>query len=178
MASKDRDVIRVPSEVKVSVSGSTLTASGKAGELSLAIPSVINAETGDGGVVLSRSGDTREERSLFGLTRSLVLNMIEGVEKGYSKTLEIEGVGFRANLEGNKLSMSVGFSSPVEYMVPDSLTVTVEGGTTVVVSGADKQKVGEAAAEIRGICPAEPYKGKGIKYKGERVRRKSGKTVA
>jgi len=125
-----------------------------------------------------RADDTRESRSFHGLARSLVANMIQGVAEGFKKELEIEGVGFRASVRGQEVSLSLGFSSPVEYLAPDGIKVTVDGGTKLVVSGADKQKVGDTAARLRGFMPAEPYKGKGMRFKDERVRRKVGKTVA
>jgi len=112
------------------------------------------------------------------LARSLVANMIEGVNNGYTKELEIQGVGFRAALNGSTLSLSLGFASPVEYKVPDTVTVAVNNNTALVISGTDKQQVGEVAARIRSFYPAEPYKGKGVRYKGEKVRRKVGKTVS
>jgi len=116
--------------------------------------------------------------NLHGLTRTLIANMIEGVTKGYSKELEIQGVGFKAAIQGQKLMLSLGYPKPVEYTVPAGIKVAVTEGTAIVVSGADKQLVGDVSARIRSYFPAEPYKGKGIRYKGEYVRRKVGKTVA
>jgi large subunit ribosomal protein L6 len=170
--------IEIPAGVTVTASGAQLTVKGGKGELAITLPGTVSAEVAEGRLTLARTGDTRESRSLHGLVRSLAANMVKGVTEGFSKTLEIEGVGFRAGVQGKKLVLSVGFSKPVEYTVPDDITVAAEGDTKVVVSGADKQKVGQVAARIRGFCPCEPYKGKGIRYSDEHVRRKVGKTVA
>jgi large subunit ribosomal protein L6 len=171
--------IDVPSGVDVAVSGDTVTVKGPKGELSLDLPEAIRAEVGDGSVQVSRADDSRENRSFHGLYRSLIANMIEGVEKGFARSLRIEGVGFRAEVRGKVLVLTVGYSSPVEYDIPDTVTIgTDNNGTRIDVSGTDKQQVGLVAARIRAFAPAEPYKGKGISYLGERVRRKVGKTVA
>ena len=168
--------IDVPSGVTITVDGSHLTTKGGKGELSLDLPEGIAAAVEGNTVVVTRGDDT--QKAFHGLTRSLVANMVEGVSNGYTKELEIQGVGFRAALQGKTLSLSLGFASPIEYAIPDTVTITVNNNTEVVVSGADKQQVGEVAARIRAFFPAEPYKGKGVRYKGERVRRKEGKTVA
>ena len=170
--------IDIPSGVMVAVQGSNIAIKGPKGESSKILPSSITAKVEGGKVIIGRHDDSRLTRSLHGLYRTLVVNMFEGVTKGYTRELEIEGVGFKALLLGKKLMLSVGFSSPIEYEVPDDVKVSVDGNTKVMVSGIDKQKVGEAAAEIRAVFPPEPYKGKGIRYKGEYVRRKVGKTVA
>jgi large subunit ribosomal protein L6 len=168
--------IEVPGGVKVSINGTLVEASGPKGALQLTLPEGIQATLD--GATLSFSRENDSQKAFHGLARSLVANMIEGVNNGYTKELEIQGVGFRAALSGKTLSLSLGFASPIEYPVPDSVTIAVNNNTEVVVSGADKQQVGETAARIRSFFPAEPYKGKGIRYKGEQVRRKVGKTVA
>jgi large subunit ribosomal protein L6 len=168
--------IVVPGGVKLSVKGVLVEVTGPKGTLSLTLPKGIQAVLEGAELKVSRENDTL--KAFHGLARSLVANMIEGVNKGYTKELEIQGVGFRAALSGKKLSLSLGFASPVEYTVPDAVTVAVNNNTALVVTGADKQQVGEVAARIRSFYPAEPYKGKGVRYKGEKVRRKVGKTVS
>lgn len=170
--------VEIPSGVKVTVEGGCLRAKGAVGELTLDFPPMVSAAVEGNQVKVVRQGETRDVKSLHGLSRSLVVNMLEGVSKGFSKALEIEGVGFRATLQGQNLTIALGFASPVEYTVPEGVKVVVQDGTKVGVSGPDKQKVGDVAARIRSFYPVEPYKGKGIKYKGEHVRRKVGKTVA
>ncbi len=170
--------VEISGGADVSIKEAQVTVKGGLGELSWTLPPGITAEVADGKVEVSRENDTRQQKSYHGLSRSLIANMIEGVTKGFSKRLEIEGVGFRANVQGQKLEMSLGFASPVRYEVPEGVKCEVTGGTVVIVSGPDKQKVGLAAARIRAFFPAEPYKGKGVRYSGERVRRKVGKTVA
>jgi large subunit ribosomal protein L6 len=166
-----------PAGVTVELKGQTVTVRGPKGELSWTLPAGISLEQADSVITISRRSDNKEERSLHGLSRSLVANMVEGVTNGYSKILELEGVGFRATAKGNGISMAVGYSSPVLYDPPEGVTITLENDTTIVVSGADKQAVGNSAARIRAFAPAEPYKGKGVKYRGEKIRRKAGKTV-
>jgi large subunit ribosomal protein L6 len=168
----------IPSGVTVSVDGQQVIVKGPLGELSTRLPGHIRAAVEAGKVLLTRPDDERESKSCHGLARTGVMNMIEGVVKGYRKELEIQGVGFKAAVQKNVLSLSLGFSSPLEYAVPDGIKVAVEGGTALVISGADKQKVGDVAARVRRFFPAEPYKGKGIRFRGESVRRKVGKTVA
>jgi large subunit ribosomal protein L6 len=170
--------IGVPAGVTVKVEDRRVSAKGPQGELSVEIPERLSVALEDDRVVVGRPDDTRESKRMHGLVRSLVANMVEGVEKGFSRQLEIEGVGFRASVQGQTVSLALGFASPKEYKAPDGVTVTEQGGTKITVSGPDKQKVGEAAARIRAFSPAEPYKGKGLRYAGERVRRKVGKTVA
>jgi large subunit ribosomal protein L6 len=170
--------IAVPDGVEVRVSGRTVNVKGKLGELSVTLPGGIEARVEEATVVLTRPDDTRQSKSFHGLGRSLVANMVEGVANGYTRELEISGVGYRASVEGQKVEMLLGFSSPVVYEVPEGVTVKVDNQTKLTVSGADKQKVGAVAARLRGFSPAEPYKGKGVQYKGEQVRRKVGKTVA
>ena len=170
--------IEIASGVNVEVSGTTVAVKGSLGELAIELPGGIQAKVEDSVLVLSRPDDTRQSKSFHGLSRSLVANMVEGVSKGFKKELEIEGVGFRAQVQGQSVSLSLGFAGPKVLTVPDTVTVVEEGGTKLTVSGVDKQQVGEVAARLRSYFPAEPYKGKGIRYKGEHVRRKVGKTVA
>jgi large subunit ribosomal protein L6 len=148
---------------------------GPLGELSQRVPQRIKVEQGDGQLVVKRPTERGEDRALHGLTRTLVANMVEGVTKGFTKTLEIQGVGYRASLRGADLELNVGFSHPVVKKAPQGITFEVPQPTQVIVKGIDKQKVGQVAAEVRAVRPPEPYKGKGIRYEGEYVRRKVGK---
>jgi large subunit ribosomal protein L6 len=148
---------------------------GPLGELSQQVPQRMKVEQSDGDIVVSRPSDRGDDRALHGLTRTLVANMIEGVTKGFEKRLEIQGVGYRAALRGQSLELNVGFSHPVVVEPPPGITFEVPTPTEVVVKGIDKQQVGQTAAEVRSVRPPEPYKGKGIRYRGEYVRRKVGK---
>jgi large subunit ribosomal protein L6 len=148
---------------------------GPLGELTQQVPARMKVEQSDGSIVVTRPSERGEDRALHGLTRSLIANMVEGVTKGFEKRLEIQGVGYRAALRGNALEVNVGFSHPVTKEAPAGITFEVPSATEIIVKGADKQQVGEVAAEIRKIRPPEPYKGKGIRYEGEYVRRKVGK---
>jgi large subunit ribosomal protein L6 len=168
--------IEIPSGVTVTANNSDVRVKGAKAELVMTMASGVSAVV-DGGKVIVKVDD-ESKGNLHGLTRTLIANMIEGVTKGYSKQLEIQGVGFKAALQGQKLQMSLGFPKPVEYMIPEGIKIVVTEGIAIDVSGADKQKVGDVSARIRSYFPAEPYKGKGIRYKGEYVRRKVGKTVA
>jgi large subunit ribosomal protein L6 len=170
--------IDIPSGVTVAVEGQRLCVKGPKGDLSREVPVTIQAAVQGGKLVVSRRNESKSAQALHGLIRTLALNMVVGVTKGYSKDLEIQGVGYRAAVQGPKLVLSVGLSGPIEYPVPEGVKVTVEGGTGITVSGADKERVGIVADRIRGFAPPEPYKGKGIRYKGEYVRHKVGKTVA
>ncbi len=149
---------------------------GPLGELSENVPRRIAVEQRDGELVVARPTERGEDRALHGLTRTLVANMVEGVTKGFEKRLEIQGVGYRAALRGNALELSVGYSHPVVINPPDGIAFEVPAPTQIVVKGIDKQKVGQVAADVRKVRPPEPYKGKGIRYAGEQVRRKAGKT--
>lgn len=170
--------IPVPAGVEVTINGSDVTVKGKKGEMTRTFSSILTIEKDDAGnVVVSRPNDEREARSLHGLTRTLINNMIIGVTEGYSKTLELVGVGYRAALKGSKLELSLGFSHPVIVEAPEGITFTCPEQTQIVISGIDKQKVGQVAADIRKFRKPEPYKGKGIRYAGEHVRRKEGKTA-
>jgi large subunit ribosomal protein L6 len=148
---------------------------GPLGELAQQVPQRISIEQADGEIVVSRPTDRGEDRALHGLTRSLVANMVEGVTKGFEKALEIQGVGYRASMRGADLELNVGYSHPVVMKAPDGVSFDVPVPTQVIVKGIDKQRVGQVAAEIRAVRPPEPYKGKGIRYAGEYVRRKVGK---
>lgn len=178
MSRVGRQPVQIPEKVTVSVASGKVTVKGPLGELSMEIGDHLAAEVRDGTVIVTRDGDAWEIKSRHGLARSLIKNMMEGVSKGYSKQLEIQGVGFKAEVRGQTLSLSLGFSGPKEFAIPQGVQVAVEGGTALKVSGIDKVLVGDVAARIRSFYPAEPYKGKGVRYKGEYVRRKVGKTVA
>jgi large subunit ribosomal protein L6 len=159
----------------VSISPGRVMVNGPLGELSQTIPQRITVEQQDGELVVTRPTDRGPDRALHGLTRTLVANMVEGVTKGFEKRLEIQGVGYRAQLRGTDLELAVGYSHPVAYQAPGGISFDVPQPTVVVVKGIDKQRVGQVAAEIRSVRPPEPYKGKGIRYSGEYVRRKVGK---
>jgi large subunit ribosomal protein L6 len=148
---------------------------GPLGELSQTVPQRMKVEESDGQLVVTRPTERGEDRALHGLTRSLVANMVEGVTRGFSKTLEIQGVGYRASMRGADLELNVGFSHSVVRKAPQGITFEVPAPNQVIIKGIDKQKVGQIAAEIRAVRPPEPYKGKGIRYEGEYVRRKVGK---
>ena len=167
--------IPVPSGVTVSVDGSTIKVKGPKGELTRVIRSEIAVEQKDGELTLTRPNDSKENRAYHGLTRALINNMVEGVTGGFRKTLEIIGVGYRAEKKGETLVLTVGYSHQVMYPPPAGITLTAQTPTVVVIEGIDKQKVGQVAAELRAVRPPEPYKGKGIRYQGEQVRRKAGK---
>jgi len=169
--------IEIPSGVTVEVNGQDVRVKGAKAELAMRMANGVSASV-EGSKVMVKIAEGSDKENLHGLTRTLVANMIEGVTKGYGKDLEIQGVGFKAALQGQKLQMWLGFPKPVEFTVPEGIKVVVTEGTAISVSGADKQKVGDTAARIRSHFPAEPYKGKGLRYKGEYVRRKVGKTVA
>jgi large subunit ribosomal protein L6 len=169
--------IPVPSGVDVTVDGSDVKAKGPKGELSATFDPSMKIELAEGVITVTRPDDSRGHRSLHGLTRTLIANMVTGVSEGFSKTLEIQGVGYRAAMKGSDLEMQLGFSHPVLVKPPTGITFEVPAPTRVVVSGFDKQKVGQIASEVRGWRPPEPYKGKGVRYEGEYVRRKLGKTA-
>lgn len=169
--------VELPKGVEATHENGTLTVKGPKGELTLDVHPEMSVVVEEGEVRVSRPGDLKRHRALHGLTRSLVFNMVEGVTNGFSKTLEIVGVGYRADKKGKGITLNLGFSHTIDYEPVDGVTLETPNQTTVVVSGADKQKVGQTAAEIRGFRPPEPYKGKGIRYQGEHVRRKAGKTA-
>ncbi|MBU2541877.1 MAG: 50S ribosomal protein L6 [Candidatus Omnitrophica bacterium] len=170
--------IAIPKEVKVEISKQVITASGAKGKQALNIPLPITAKVDKDRLILSRPNDTKSSKSLHGLARSLAFNLIAGVEKGFVKELEIVGVGFRAQVQGKVLNMQLGFSHPVNFPIPDDIKVQVGKQNKITIEGMDKARVGQIAAEIRHIFPPEPYKGKGIRYTDEKVRRKVGKVVS
>jgi len=167
--------ITVPAGVNVGVSDRVVTVKGPKGELKLRCAEPIDVKIENGTVNVLRPDDQKRSKQLHGLTRTLIANMVRGVTGGFSKSLDIVGVGYRAQAQGGKLNIAVGFSHPVVVEPPKGIDVKVEGTNKIVISGADKQQVGQLAAQIRSIRPPEPYKGKGIRYEGERVRRKLGK---
>ena len=167
--------IEIPDGVNVAVDPGRVTVNGPLGELTQNVPVRMLIEKEDGQLVVKRTTERGDDRALHGLTRSLVANMVEGVTNGFEKRLEIQGVGYRASLRGTDLELNVGYSHPVVIDAPAGITFEVPTQTEILVKGIDKQQVGEIAAEIRDVRPPEPYKGKGIRYQGEYVRRKVGK---
>jgi large subunit ribosomal protein L6 len=170
--------IVVPAGVTVKVDGNLVSVKGPKGELSRTIPQEMILDITDGAILVKRPSEEKQHRSLHGLTRTLVANMVTGVTKGFSKNLEITGVGYRAAKAGTKLNLTLGFSHPVEVDPPQGLTIDVPAPNRIVVSGIDKESVGALAAKIRSYREPEPYKGKGVRYEGEVVRRKVGKAGA
>ncbi|MRX72530.1 50S ribosomal protein L6 [Bacillus lacus] len=169
--------LEIPAGVTVTINGDTVTVKGPKGELTRTFHSDIDVKVEDNVLSVTRPSDQKEHRALHGTTRSLLGNMVEGVSKGFERGLELIGVGYRATKSGNKLVLSVGYSHPVEILPEEGVEIDVPSQTKVVVKGVDKERVGALAANIRGIRPPEPYKGKGIRYEGEFVRRKEGKTA-
>src|SRR5947199_2020338 len=170
-----RQPIEIPSGVSVSLSPGRVMVNGPLGELSQQVPDRMKIEQENGSVTVTRPTERGDDRALHGLTRSLIANMVEGVMNGFSKRLEIQGVGYRAALRGADLELNVGYSHSVVLKAPQGITFEVPTPTEVTVKGIDKQQVGQTAAEVRSVRPPEPYKGKGIRYEGEYVRRKVGK---
>jgi large subunit ribosomal protein L6 len=169
--------ISVPSGVDIAIDGQRVTVKGPKGTLSHTVAEPITVKRGDDGVLqVTRPDDERESRSLHGLSRTLIANMVTGVTSGYTKTLEIVGTGYRVQARGSNLEFALGYSHPVVVEAPDGITFRVETATRVAVEGIDKQKVGEVAANIRKLRKPDPYKGKGVRYQGEVIRRKAGKT--
>jgi large subunit ribosomal protein L6 len=167
--------IDIPAGVTVTVDGQDVTVKGPKGELSLTVASPIEAKVEENQVIVTRPDDERASRSLHGLTRTLINNNIIGVTQGYEKKLEVVGTGYRVNAKGQALEFALGYSHSITVEPPQGITFSVEGNDKVIVSGIDKQAVGEVAANIRKLRKPEPYKGKGVRYEGERVRRKAGK---
>jgi large subunit ribosomal protein L6 len=167
--------IELPAGVSVSLSPGRVMVNGPLGELTQTVPRRITIEQADGELLVKRPTERGDDRALHGLTRSLVANMVEGVTRGFEKTLEIQGVGYRAALRGTSLELNVGFSHPVPVDPPAGITFEVPTPTQIIVRGIDKQQVGQVASDVRAVRPPEPYKGKGIRYQGEYVRRKLGK---
>ena len=167
--------VAIPSGVEVQMSGQTLSAKGSLGTLHLVVSNEVTAAIADGAVTIAPKNDTKHARAMWGTTRALVNNMVTGVAKGFSVTLEINGVGYRAAVQGSTLNLQLGYSHEIAYPIPSNVNIVCERPTLIRLSGADRQRVGQIAAEIRGYRPPEPYKGKGIKYSTETVRRKEGK---
>ncbi len=170
--------VNLPKEVKVASDPSKVEVTGPKGLLAHALPQGISISVDGGKILVHRANDQRTLRALQGLTRSLVANMVTGVTQGFEKKLEIVGVGFRADLQGSTLKLALGYSHPILYPLPKGIKVEIEKQTLLTVKGIDRQQVGTVAAQLRSIKPPEPYKGKGIKYAGERIRKKVGKTKA
>ena len=168
--------INVPEKVSVTLKGLSVTVKGPKGELSRTLPEGVSVSQVENAIVVSPTSEKRKSRERHGLCRSLLANMVQGVSEGYSRKLEIVGVGSRAQVKGKTLVVSAGYSHPVEVVPPEGITFSVANNINVTVSGADKELVGNEAAKIRAIRPPEPYKGKGIKYEGERILRKAGKS--
>ena len=169
--------IAVPDKVKVSIADNHVAVEGPKGKLEMDMPKRTNVTQEENSLKVSRDGDDREAKAMHGLGRSLLNNMVLGVSEGFVKKLEINGVGFKASVSGSKVTMNLGSSHQINYELPDQVKVSVEKDTNVTIEGPDKQKVGMVASELRGFYPVEPYKAKGVKYAGEHVRRKEGKTV-
>ena len=170
--------VEIPDKVKVNIGGDgAVSVEGPKGKLQWKLPRDIRASVQDNRVALVRHAETRSVKALHGLSRSLVHNMVQGVSEGYSKQLQIEGVGFRAAVQGSNLNLSLGFSHPIAFPIPKDIKITVTDNTKIRIEGVDKKLVGQVAADIRRFYPPEPYKGKGVRYAGEQIRRKVGKTV-
>ena len=169
--------IAIPPKVKVDVKGQQVLVEGPKGKLNWQLPRRTSVKVENGRVVISRQGDDAQVKALHGLSRALINNMVRGVSEGFVKKLEIQGVGFKASVQGKTVNMTLGYSHPIVYPIPDQIKVTVEENTKLTIEGPDRQVVGQVAAELRSFYPPEPYKGKGVRYSDERVIRKEGKTV-
>jgi len=169
--------VAIPPKVKVEIKGQEVSVEGPKGKLGFELPRRTSAKVEGTNLVVSRAGEDAEAKSLHGLSRALLNNMVKGVSEGFVKKLEIQGVGFKAAVQGDKVNLSLGYSHPINYPIPRQIKVTVEENTKLTIEGPDKQVVGQVAAEIRSYYPPEPYKGKGVRYVGEHVVRKEGKTV-
>jgi large subunit ribosomal protein L6 len=167
--------VAIPAGVEVQLSGQTLTAKGRLGALSLAVSSEVTATIADGAVTIAPNSESKRARAMWGTTRALVSNMVTGVATGFTRNLEINGVGYRAAVQGSTLNLQLGYSHDIPYPIPQDVRITCERPTAITITGADRQRVGQIAAEIRAFRPPEPYKGKGVKYSNETVRRKEGK---
>jgi large subunit ribosomal protein L6 len=165
----------VPKGVQVALAGQTLTISGNLGKLEHTLPGDVQVAQNDGAIVVQPRGDSKRARAMWGLSRTLVANMVEGVSKGFTRKLVISGVGFRAAIDGKVLNLQLGYSHDIKYAVPDDIDVKCETPTAITITGADRQRVGQIAAELRSFRLPEPYKGKGIRYDDEVIRRKEGK---
>ncbi|HVS51411.1 MAG TPA: 50S ribosomal protein L6 [Opitutaceae bacterium] len=170
--------VLIPDKVKVTVTGETVFVEGPKGKVQKSFAPVVKVTVADKKVTFAPTDESRFANAMYGTARSIVAGMVKGVTEGYAKDLEIQGVGFKANLKGKQLDLALGYSHPILMDIPDGIKITVTDQTKLKVEGADKQLVGKITAEIRGYYPPEPYKGKGVRIVGERVRRKEGKTVA
>jgi large subunit ribosomal protein L6 len=170
--------IEIPDKVKVNIDNDgAVSVEGPKGKLNWKLPRNIKGSVKDNRVSIARGAETRSVKALHGLSRALVHNMVQGVSEGFTKQLEIEGVGFKAAVQGSNLNLSLGFSHPIMFSIPKDIKITVADQTKITIQGADKKVVGQVAADIRRFYPPEPYKGKGVRYTGEQIRRKEGKTV-
>jgi large subunit ribosomal protein L6 len=169
--------IAIPPKVKVEIAGQQVSVEGPKGKLNWQLPRRTSLKVQDGRIIVSREGDDAQAKALHGLSRALVNNMVRGVTEGFVKKLEIQGVGFKAAVQGKNVTMSLGYSHPIVFPIPEQIKVTVDENTKITVEGPDRQVVGQVAAELRSFYPPEPYKGKGVRYTDERVIRKEGKTV-
>ncbi len=173
-----RKIISIPQGIQVSIADDQVRIQGPKGQTTSVVPEGIRFERTEKGVVATRSSDSKKQKALHGLARSLLANAVTGVSQGFKKELDIVGIGYRAELKGKSVIFSLGFSHPVDFPVPDGISVAVERQTHLIVSGVDKQKVGQAAADIRSLRKPDPYKNKGIRYTGEKLKKKVGKTGA
>lgn len=170
-----KNPVAIPEGVTVDLAGQTLTAKGRLGTLSLVVSNDVTTTIADGTVTIMPKDDGKRARAMWGTTRALVNNMVTGVSAGFTRNLEINGVGYRAAVQGSNLNLQLGYSHDINYPIPSDVRITTERPTAITVSGADRQRVGQVASEIRAFRPPEPYKGKGIKYSDETIRRKEGK---
>jgi len=173
-----KKAVVIPAGIQVAQDANILKVKGPKGELTLNVPVEVKITIQGGEVEVAPAVATPFARAMHGTIRSLISNMVVGVTQGYARELEIQGVGFKANVQGQKLNLALGYSHPIEFDIPTTITIKVNDSTNILVSGPDKQLVGQVSARIRSFYPAEPYKGKGVRYKGEHVRRKAGKAVA
>ena len=178
MSRVGRKIVSVPEGVQLSISDDQVRIQGPKGQMTSLVPEGIRFERTEKGVIATRSSDSKQQRSLHGLARSLLSNAVAGVSQGFRKELDIVGIGYRAEHKGKSVVFSLGFSHPVDFPIPEGITVEVERQTHLIVSGVDKQKVGQTAADIRSLRKPDPYKNKGIRYTGERLKKKVGKTGA
>lgn len=178
MSKVGKNPISLPAGIKVTLGGNTISIQGPKGNLSYQIPAEISVKSEDAKIEVTRSNDSKLARSLHGTTRAILANLVKGVTEGFSRELSLVGVGYRAELQGERLTLQLGFSHPIVFIPPPGIKLEAPGGTKILVSGASKGLVGEVAAKIRSFRPPEPYKGKGIRYTDEHVRKKAGKTAA
>ena len=178
MSRVGRRPVSIPSGIKVEMLGNVIKIEGKGKALEHPIPHRFEIEVKDNTIVISRPSDSAEHKALHGTTRSIIQNMIDGLTTGFQKKLQIQGVGYKAQMKGKNLVLDIGFSHSVNYETPEGITIETPTATEIVIKGVDKQRVGQVAADIRNFYPPEPYKGKGIRYEGEHVRQKQGKSIA